>query len=51
MAAAGQFISGVAHDLRAPLTVIRDAANELRARREEESECLIASEAERVYRL
>jgi signal transduction histidine kinase/CheY-like chemotaxis protein len=47
MAAAGQFISGVAHDLRAPLTLIRDAANELRSRREEASECLIASEAER----
>ena len=47
MAAAGQFISGVAHDLRAPLTAIRDAAVELRARRGEPSECLIASEADR----
>jgi signal transduction histidine kinase len=47
MAAAGQFISGVAHDLRAPLTAIRDAAAELRAKRDEPSERFIAGEAER----
>jgi two-component system, cell cycle sensor histidine kinase and response regulator CckA len=47
MAAAGQLISGVAHDLRAPLNLIRDAAVELRSTRGDTLDRLIASEADR----
>jgi CheY-like chemotaxis protein len=47
MAAAGQLISAVAHDLRAPLNAIREAAARLRVERDGSGEAEIASEAER----
>ena len=47
MAAAGQLISAVAHDLRAPLNAIREAANRLRSEGRSEEETSISGEAER----
>ena len=47
MAAAGQLISAVAHDLRAPLNAIRETANRLSSERGGIEEVEIASEADR----
>jgi CheY-like chemotaxis protein len=47
MAAAGQLISGVAHDLRAPLQAIREVADRMRAGRNGGEEAGIALEADR----
>ncbi|HYI95296.1 MAG TPA: response regulator [Bryobacteraceae bacterium] len=47
MAAAGQLISAVAHDLRAPLNAIREAATRIRGERNGNEEMEITAEAER----